>query len=186
MADKPIIQASLVDTRNVGTDKELKIELRIPAEMATRFFEIFGWPTRVSPVPVALVPLKGGSPQEAVSADAFERNPKEQKLEILDEAIGKLETVKHREDFTKLSRVRQAGIRCSQPDFWGFLNDKFRNVSGLPAPLPVTSPDEAAIFVRWWCMVESRRELDNNRGGGALLWERLEAEFYAKSHGMRQ
>lgn len=178
MADKPIIQASLVDTRNVGTDKELKIELRIPAEMATRFFEIFGWPTRVSPVPVALVPLKGGSPQEAVSADAFERNPKEQKLEILDEAIGKLETVKEREVFTKMPRVRQAGILCNDPAFWRFLEEKFPTRH-------IITPEDAAEVVRWHCIVASRRDLDMVEIA-AKRWDALEAGFYAKSHGMRQ
>lgn len=162
MTDNPIIQASLVDVRNVGTDKELKIELRIPAEMTPRFLDIFGWPTRVSPVSVALAPLapirltKGSSDDDETKGKAGEGE---------------------RATFTELSRMKQAGIRCNQEAFWNYLTGRFGGGA-------ITTPEEAAVVVRWHCTVRSRRELDTN-SIAADIWDKLEADYWAMLHGMR-
>lgn len=51
------IAAQLVDMRNVGTHKSLKLTLHVPEEYALKTIEAFGWPTMVDPVPVALARL---------------------------------------------------------------------------------------------------------------------------------
>lgn len=172
MTDKPIIHASLVDARNVASSKEIKLDVRIPAEMAAKFLEVFGWPTQVSPVSVAIVPLMDGAgaeeePEEKpVSEDAFKRIDAEP-----------------RHHFTDMPRMKQAGIRCREPAFWAFLNTRFDGYENLPVET-VVGPDSAAEVVRWWCMVESRRDLDKPEGAAARLWDDLEAKYYAEQHGM--
>lgn len=57
MDDATAISAQLVDARNIGTHKSLKLTLHIPAEMAEAFIRDFGWPTAAEPIPVALARL---------------------------------------------------------------------------------------------------------------------------------
>jgi hypothetical protein len=59
MADPAAIQAELVDVRNVGFNKSVKLTLHVPAEFAKQVLDIFGWPTAVDPVPVAVARLNG-------------------------------------------------------------------------------------------------------------------------------
>lgn len=179
--DRPIIHASLVDARNVGTDKEIKLELRIPAEAAAHFLEVFGWPTKAAPVSVALVPLKAAA---AVVMDATLDDDDPRPDDGSDDAFKRIhpDGVTEKVDrvaFTALPRMKQAGIRCREPGFWSFLNTKFPKMDP-----PIANAAEAASAVRWWCCVESRRELDNPKGAAGALWDRLEGEYWATQHGM--
>ena len=95
MSEQPAaIEASLVDVRNVATHKVVRLELHVPAEQAPQVMDLFGWPTMVAPVPVALARLNGS---------AKEPEPKEQR----------------RWEDLKLSM--QAGIRCEEVAFQKFL-----------------------------------------------------------------
>lgn len=171
MTDKPIIQASLVDVRNVATDKEIKLEVRVPAELAQQVFSIFGWPTRVAPVSVAICPL-GPDP----TRQGLEQPPRPS----ADDAFKRLDPPKDRQSFTKMKRAQQAGIRCNEPTFWAYLTERFSKALDYAA---VVDADGAAHVVRWHCLVTSRRELDE-KPGAQVLWDNLEADFYAKQHGM--
>lgn len=51
------ISAQLVDMRNVGTHKCLKLTLHVPEEQALDAIAAFGWPTGAAPVPVAIARL---------------------------------------------------------------------------------------------------------------------------------
>ena len=57
MKNAAAISAQLVDMRNVGAHKSLKLTLHVPEEQALKAIEVFGWPTGVNPVPVALARL---------------------------------------------------------------------------------------------------------------------------------
>ena len=57
MKNAAAISAQLVDMRNVGAHKSLKLTLHVPEEQALKAIEAFGWPTGVNPVPVALARL---------------------------------------------------------------------------------------------------------------------------------
>lgn len=52
------IAAQLVDMRNVGTHKVLKLTIHIPEEQALAAIAAFGWPTGVDPVPIAIARMK--------------------------------------------------------------------------------------------------------------------------------
>jgi hypothetical protein len=64
MTDARAISAQLVDIRNVGTHKVVKLTIHAPQEHAMHIMELFGWPTQVDPVPVALARLQPGAGAE--------------------------------------------------------------------------------------------------------------------------
>lgn len=56
--DQPAaISGSLVDVRNVGTHKSVRLTIHVPEEYAMRVFDAFGWPTGAKPVAVAVARL---------------------------------------------------------------------------------------------------------------------------------
>ena len=57
MNDAAVIGGSLVDVKNFNTDKSVRLVIDVPAELALRVIEIFGWPTRADPIPVAVARL---------------------------------------------------------------------------------------------------------------------------------
>ena len=69
MTEAAIIAGSLVDVRNVGTHKSVKLTIHVPEEHATRVVAAFGWPTGVNPVSVAIARLEQPlPPHPAVAA----------------------------------------------------------------------------------------------------------------------
>lgn len=81
--------------------------------------------------------------------------------------------------FLGLPKAQQAGICCADPLFWQFLMDRDRS-----ARLSVMTENDAADYVRSWCGVQSRSEL-NTSPMAAKAWDALEAEYYAWKHGRR-
>lgn len=78
--------------------------------------------------------------------------------------IGDDETpVKAKRKFEDLSPSQQAGIRCNDPAFRHWLGS-------------VADADDAADYVRHYCGVQSRADL-NVGGGGAEKWRTLNAQF---------
>jgi hypothetical protein len=57
MTKPSVIAAYLVDMRNVGAHKSLRLTLHVPEEAALDAIAAFGWPTGVNPVSVALARL---------------------------------------------------------------------------------------------------------------------------------
>lgn len=183
MTDKPVIHASLIDARNVGQDKEIKLELRIPAEAATHFLEIFGWPTRAAPVSVVIVPLKAVTDvvmEATIDDDETPPVPVSDEEFKLKEPVSEDVRMEERSSFKRLPRMKQAGMLCREPEFWTFLTAKFPQMDH-----PIVNAAEAASAVRWWCQVDTRRDLDRKEGAASTLWDNLEAEYWATQHGMR-
>ena len=63
---------------------------------------------------------------------------------------------------------------CTQPSFWYFLNYEF----SLTSDEKITKPIEAAKFIRDYCNVESRKELDTNPEANKT-WHREIRQPYA-------
>lgn len=57
MSEPAAIAAQIVDIRNLGTQKVVKITVHAPQEEALAVIDAFGWPTAVDPVPVAIARL---------------------------------------------------------------------------------------------------------------------------------
>jgi len=148
MSAPAAITAQLVDVRNVGMHKCIKLTLHVPAELAGQVMAAFGWPTSVDPVPVALARLNlNGDGTASLSGG-----------EAVTPAGGGLPA--RPKERNKLSQ--QAGACCSDPRFQKWLGAIDR--------------DEAANIVRLRCEVGSRSEIISGTPAGEL-WSRIYDRF---------
>lgn len=74
------------------------------------------------------------------------------------------EQQKERRRFDTLPLAQQAAIKCGEPAFWRFLTEVHR--------APTTNSDEAATYVRRYCNVVSRSELNHGVEAGER-WSKL-------------
>jgi hypothetical protein len=142
MSNLAAIQAQLVDIRNVGSLKSLKLTLHVPEEHALKAIEAFGWPTGANPVPVALARLKDG-----VEASA----PREEQKPASPGCVAP----PARRPFDSLPLPQQAAMICDRGDFRAFLNEEFNYAC--------ETADDAAEAVRERCNIASRSELGRNK-----------------------
>jgi hypothetical protein len=72
--------------------------------------------------------------------------------------------------------ARLAGIWCADPRFWAWANGRHKQA--------LSSEEHAAKWIREFCEVESRAELDNNDEAGRLFHKFVRAPFseYLKTH----
>ena len=156
MTKAAIIAGSLVDVRNVGTHKSVKLTIHVPAEHATKVFDCFGWPTGVDPVAVAVARLDLTKAQQPVEVQDQPRPPQSQPQPLQAGGAKKL--------------VQQAGICCADPRFQRFLQE-MHGVEDL-------SEGAAAEFVRHWCCVASRSDIKPGTNAAAE-WRDLHGQFMA-------
>lgn len=75
---------------------------------------------------------------------------------------------KPRRKFEDMSPSQQAGMLCADAEFYAFLSQRYKsNFSG-----------SAADFVRHWCGVSTRKQL-NDETGPQEIWNRLASSFRA-------
>ena len=134
------ISAQLVDMRNVGTHKSLRLTLHVPEEYALKAIEAFGWPTGANPVPVALARLRTEASTREAASEAPARPA----------ASRSLISPQHK-------MAMRAALLCKDPMFWRFL--EANGIGGI-------NEDEAAIYIRSKCDVESRSEIRPNTQAG--------------------
>lgn len=77
---------------------------------------------------------------------------------------------KEKQQWHDLKHAMQAGIRCSEPAFWAFVREEYK--------FSVDNEDGAAKFVRSYCGVKSRSEI-NLDPLAAQAWQRLESKYQA-------
>jgi hypothetical protein len=151
MSDQPAaIQATFADFRLIKGRKQAQLVLEIPIEEADNALAVLGGiPQPQSDCWVAVARLNGVAKPEP--------EPKEkQKWEDL-----------------KLSM--QAGIRCSEPGFIIFLQERFSPNGKQPT---IATEDRAAEFVRDFCGIDSRSGLNDNPDA-AERWRQLERSYQA-------
>lgn len=154
MTDRAAIMGSLVDVRNIGVHKSVKLTIHVPEEQAVMVINAFGWPTGVDPVPVAIARL---SPEAKEREPVQESNP----------------PVRARKSWDELPPPQQAAIRCNEPAFQKFLQEKFRARWKI---LSGTDAENAAELVRVLCKVESRSQLTIG-SRAATQWHVLDSEY---------
>jgi hypothetical protein len=146
-----------VDLKFIKSRKIAQIWIEIPIEDATQFVADFGAPNPAFGIPIALARLNKGI--EAVSDDAAVEGKAAQKAREQELKGGPL--------------AKRAGILCNEKAFWKFIS-LYRE-----EPIPeVNSSKLAACYVRGWCGVESRAELDHNQEA-ARKFHDLEASYRA-------
>lgn len=160
MTEAAIISGSLVDVRNVGTHKSVKLTIHVPEELAMKVMEAFGWPTGVSPVAVAIARLEVSRP---VSQAEDRPGPA-----LPPPAARPVRAEKEKRPFNELAPAQQAGILCGEQLFRFFLAEKF------PQVWTITNRDPASA-VREICKVDSRADIkpDNADWSALVLAFRL-------------
>jgi hypothetical protein len=165
MTDAAIISGSLVDVRNVGTHKSVKLTIHVPEEHAMRVVAAFGWPTGVNPVSVAIARMTEASAKQPLPSPTVSR-------------IGAGEA--ERRKFETLLPAQQAGILCNEVAFHRFLQEKFY-LSWMRCD-DFNDQRRSANVIREICEVDSRADITrDNALWSALvlayrLWQR-EPEF---------
>lgn len=162
MTDAAVISGTLVDVRNVGTHKSVKLTIHVPAELAPNIFKVFGWPTDVNPVHVAVarLDLVGSSAVEprALNAEAAGSNP--------------ARSAKARQPFDEMKPSQQAGMLCDDVSFTKFLIERhsaeWRGTAGSPF-------ERCAIVVRSICDVRSRADITSAN----VRWRNLVRDYRA-------
>ncbi len=81
---------------------------------------------------------------------------------------------KPRKRMAELSRAQQAGILCNDERFIAFLSQHYDMDVNTRNPIA----EDAASFVRAFCKVDSRAELDNSEHGHER-WDQLRTEYDA-------
>lgn len=139
------IRGTYSDLKFIRSRKVAQVVIEIPIEEAGQFTSLFGTPNPATETWVAMARLVEG-------AQKAEPPPS-----------------KERRRFSELPPAQQAALRCNEPAFWRFLNER----KGYAAQ----SADDAAEAVRDWCGVESRSDLNIVQGSGRSRWHVLNGEF---------
>ncbi len=153
------ILGSLVDMKNVAVHKSVRLIIDIPAEQAEMVIKMFGWPTQVNPVPVAVARMNPEIVAEAAtplptSAATAERPP----------TRGFSAEPKPRKGTLAWQAIRL----CRDPVFHAFLRETNRSSA--------RTEQDAAEYVRRYCGVTSRGKIDDIFDS-ANLWSVLKDNF---------
>jgi hypothetical protein len=162
------IAAQLVDVRNVGAHKSIKLTLHVPQEQAMAVMEAFGWPTGADPVPVALARL-----QEA-TAGVDRSSPAKARGEEPGGAVSS--SRRPQKSWHDMSAAEQAGVLCKDVKFHKFLQEM------MPGPWKLLNKgddnERAALIVRAHCGVKSRSEIDGNEFA-MMKWRAMVSDYRA-------
>lgn len=177
---KPIAaEGSLVDIRNVSTHKVVRLVIDVPAEKAGEIIAMFGWPTQVDPVPVAIAKLdmrsisdaKTQTEKNAVAkaSDSEDRPAPQEAVAPPDDGHAPARTRPVKQTWDSMLPAQQCGVLCNEAAFWLYLQER-------KGWLSVDSADEAADAVRSILNVGSRRDI---RPGSkqATEWTALASDF---------
>jgi hypothetical protein len=153
MTDRAAILGSLVDVRNIGVHKSVKLTIHVPEELAETVINAFGWPTGVNPVAVAIARLNSELPQEAKEPEPASVEPLPARARNPDKRL-----------------ISQAGEACCDPRFQRFLYEE-NMIENM-------EEGKAATAVRLICGVQSRKELLVGTPAGEQ-WRDLYGKFLA-------
>lgn len=157
------IAAQLVDVRNVGMHKVVKLTVHVPEEQAGLVFEAFGWPTTSNPVPVALARLQESGGSRAPARGAGHATSPEG---TSDPASPR--STRPKQSWHDMSPAQQAGVLCNDLAFQRFL---FEHCHVTKA-----GADEAAGAIRYICNVKSRSDIASD-SYAQERWRSLVADY---------
>lgn len=146
-APAAIIEGALVDAKNVAAHKCVRLSIDVPAELGAQIVKAFGWPTMAEPVHVAVARLNVGTVVGPHKDEQSIKFPKQSKR------------------FEDMPYATQAALTCQEPRFHAYLREeRFYECD---------SEDEAANFVREFCLVGSRSEIKPDNPKAASRWQFL-------------
>ena len=166
MTDPSVVLADFHKFNPIPSRKSVQIICEIPEECADAALAALGGYPQTGysrPVVVALLTEEGAKraaePQDEQTAD----EPTPQTPERLKGG----------------ARAKRAGILCNDPAFQTWIWQQPRREG---PPLDLNVADGTAWFVRLWCKVQSRAELDHNETAGDI-WDAIEADYRTSQHG---
>jgi hypothetical protein len=159
MNNAAAFQATVHGLRTVPSRKVVQLVLEFPIEELSR---VAGIAEHGAWVGVARLQLPEGSPE--LSRD--EREP--EKLLPAGERPPQSKPKRERQPWAQLAPSQQAAIRCGDPLFRAFLEWKYKRL--------MRGEDDAAVFVRGYCRVKSRKEIIEG-DKAADYWKVLEGCF---------
>lgn len=172
------ITGSLVDARNVGAHKSFRLIVDVPAELAMDAINAFGWPSMVSPVPVAVAGLERAAapveqshppepqPEQKPASEALSGEERHARAAVLADARRREEASK-----PKGGRLaRQAGILCQDKRFQHFLSAR------IGSAWSVGDPELTAHNLKTHLNIQSRTELDHDPEA-AKRWRDLHGDY---------
>jgi hypothetical protein len=171
MKNAAAISAQLVDVRNVGQHKCVKLTLHVPAEQAGMVMAAFGWPTQVDPVPVAIARLNPENVKEVMPTGPIlagrptseNRRDTQSREEVMPDkpehgthktspASGPdIPARAHKPVAVEKRLAQRAGILCADLEFQKFLHKTYQ--------WPVIDEKSAIVVLRHLCQVKSRSEI---------------------------
>ena len=176
--DKCCVMGSLVDARNVGTHKSVKLTVHVPAELAMKVFESFGWPTMAEPVAVAIARLNSETTVEVASGEDSTTPPRASIYGTPDSQCGKPSRV--HKSWQDLAPAQQAGVLCNEMPFYSYLYNRHNTLQSWKddANAAPTLVESCARLVRHQCAVETRSEIKPGTAAAAH-WKLLVADYRA-------
>jgi hypothetical protein len=157
------IAAQLVDMRNIGTHKVLRLTIHVPEEQALAAIAAFGWPTGVNPVPIAIARLNTGG--------GHVTEPKVLAPPHQKEAAGG-----EKQAFRDMRMANQAGMLCKEVPFQKFIAERQGYVRKEVFP-----ETQAADYVKKYCGVASRADIRPRCPSGER-WTKLHSEYKMWMH----
>lgn len=147
MTDAAVIQATFADFKIIKGRKQTQLVFEIPIEQADDALRIMGG-----------LPRSDAERWFAIARlepKAAAATPKEA-------------SEKPRQQFGTMPLPQQIALRCGDKGFWSFLRHNAQAVN---------SSDEAAGYVRQYCGVKSRSEIQPGTQA-AEKWKRLDDQYY--------
>ena len=135
MTKQLAVVGSLIDCKNINVHKSVRLSIDVPAEQAAAIIAMFGWPTQVNPVPVAVARLNPAAPIASKSDTGQEATGSQD-----DAGNGKESSPS-----PPKSLAQQAGILCNDARFQAFMK--------------ADGSHECAEAIRLKCGVKSRAEI---------------------------
>ena len=175
MKNAAAISAQLVDVRNVGQHKCVKLTLHVPAEQAGMVMAAFGWPTQVDPVPVAIARLNPEAAKEVMPdrPGPVPTNDTQSREEVMPNKPDRgqrntsptsgpdIPARAHKPVAVEKRLAQRAGILCADTMFQKYLSKNWK--------AKIDSKEKAAAVVRLHCKVNSRSEIKPGTEAGHLF-----------------
>jgi hypothetical protein len=111
-----IISAQLVDVRNIGQHKCVKLTVHVPVEQARSVLDAFGWPDMANPVPVAIARLDPSKASGEVS-----RSPEEEPDGKGEEPSRRTRSDAEKKRWDELPAATQIVLACKDEQFRSYL-----------------------------------------------------------------
>ncbi len=103
-------------------------------------------------------------------------------IALLDIAKPTQEPAKEKRSLADMSPAQQAALRCKQPAFQQFILERMLSAKRF-IPQDETPEERTSRYVRKWCGVNSRSELDKDKGA-ENVWIELDNAYFGWQRGV--